>query len=148
MWVVSLEIARRKLHFYSMTNHPIMFTILLSVSTWHLYIQNNKLHTRDILKSCILLPCITMILEFLIAIAGLLSYWYITYVSKYNYWKQLGVPCLDRASQTRNNWDTFLKRRSHHEIKREEYNRYQTKNIQRKLYASFISIENVYYFLQ
>ena len=63
-----------------------------------------------------------MILEFLIAIAGLLSYWYITYVSKYNYWKQLGVPCLDRASQTRNNWDTFLKRRSHHEIKREEYN--------------------------
>ena len=62
-----------------------------------------------------------MFWELLLAIIALLSYMYIKYVSKFDYWKKLGVPCFDRTTQTRLNWDKYLKRRSHHELKREEY---------------------------
>ena len=66
-----------------------------------------------------------MFWELLLAIVALLSYMYIKYISKFNYWKNLGVPCFDRPTQTRLNWDKFLKRRSHHELRREEYDSFK-----------------------
>ena len=46
-------------------------------------------------------------------------------MGKYNYWKNLGVPSLDRNTQRNNNWDIFLKRTSRHDMAREHYNAFE-----------------------
>ena len=49
------------------------------------------------------------------------------------------MPCLDRAAQTKLNWDKFLKRRSHHEIRREEYNSFKGE----RFYGSFDGVSQI-----
>ena len=80
-----------------------------------------------------------MFLELFSAIVALICYWYIKYINKYQYWKNLGVPSLDRKTQAKNNWDKFLKRRSQHDTKREDYRSFEGE----RFYGQFDGVDQI-----
>ena len=81
-----------------------------------------------------------MFLELFLTIVAICSYFYIKYINKYNHWRNLGVPSLDRKTQTKLNWDKFLKRRSHHEIRREEYDLFKGE----RFYGQFDGVNQIF----
>lgn len=66
-----------------------------------------------------------MFLELCLVIIACMCFWYIKYIRKYQYWKEMGVPSLDRNIQAKHNWDRLLKRRAMQDQKREEYNSFE-----------------------
>ena len=65
-----------------------------------------------------------MFLELCSLLLIILAYIYVKFTRKFHYWSELRVPSLSQTDQRKNNWDLFMRKRAVHDIKKEEYKKF------------------------
>ena len=66
-----------------------------------------------------------MFMELCLLLLLILRFMYYKFNERYKYWQRLGVPSLSPKEQRANAWDFFTQKRAPHDIKKNEYERFE-----------------------